>query len=278
MYAPNIVMVTHYFEKRRNIALGIATCGSGLGLFVFPPLIELLFRHYSYFGTMLIMGAVLLNCALSAAVCRPLILMQPTSVRVAYKKAKQLALKEKKSELKNYLDLTLWKDPSFVLFVLSLGLVTSCYVPSHYLLVDMASARDIPQNQASFLLSVVGIMDMLTRIFSGLLLNLPFIRNRKQEFYSLAILLTGATSVLFIVAPSYPWFMLLAILQGMGCGIVTAQRAGMATDLVGVSRMSSSFGLTLFTQGVGLIAGPAIAGETKQLSLPAFSQPLIYCK
>ena len=42
IYLPAIVSVTCYFEKKRSFATGIAVCGSGLGTFVFSPLVELL--------------------------------------------------------------------------------------------------------------------------------------------------------------------------------------------------------------------------------------------
>lgn len=35
-----IIAVTYYFERRRALATGIAVCGSGIGTFVFAPLIE----------------------------------------------------------------------------------------------------------------------------------------------------------------------------------------------------------------------------------------------
>ena len=38
-YAPSLILITQYFDKRRGLAVGIATAGVGLGMFSFPPLI-----------------------------------------------------------------------------------------------------------------------------------------------------------------------------------------------------------------------------------------------
>ena len=262
VYAPCVVMVSQYFDKRRNLALGIATSGSGLGLFLFPPLMELVFSHYGYMGTMLIMGAIISNCSVSGMLMRPLEQSQPTKIRIACKKARdrsKSAPKEHKSDLKKYLDLSLWHDMSFVLFVLSLTFATSCYITSQYLLVDMAHSRGVSLADASFLLSVCGIMDMVTRLGSGIVFG--YFQRRQQFLYNFALLLNGISAVLFIFAPSFAWFMALAVVHGIACGVITAQRAAMVADLVGVAKVSSSFGLTIFLQGVGLLGGPALAGK-----------------
>lgn len=39
-YVSGIVVVAHYFEKRRSLATGLAVCGTGIGTFVFPPLVN----------------------------------------------------------------------------------------------------------------------------------------------------------------------------------------------------------------------------------------------
>ena len=59
---------------------GIAVAGSGIGGFVFPPLVEFLIATYSWRGTLLILGGVMLNIVLCGALFRPI---------VAFKKQKQ---------------------------------------------------------------------------------------------------------------------------------------------------------------------------------------------
>ena len=72
VYAPAIVIVGQYFDKRRSLALGISTAGSGLGIFAFAPIIEVLLEHYDYMGGLLITGALKLNACVSGALYRPL--------------------------------------------------------------------------------------------------------------------------------------------------------------------------------------------------------------
>ncbi|XP_050306726.1 uncharacterized protein LOC126743600 [Anthonomus grandis grandis] len=72
IYLPAIVSVTMYFEKKRSLATGIAVCGSGLGTFIFAPIISKLLTEYGWRGSVLIIGGLVLECILFGALFRPL--------------------------------------------------------------------------------------------------------------------------------------------------------------------------------------------------------------
>lgn len=111
IYPQAIVSVTTYFEKLRSLATGkmklnfctfhgselnncsnncklnwfshivalilkyctgIAVAGSGLGTFIFAPLIDLFIREYGWRGTLLVLSGIVLNCAAFGALFRPL--------------------------------------------------------------------------------------------------------------------------------------------------------------------------------------------------------------
>uniref|UniRef100_U5EMP4 Putative monocarboxylate transporter 1 n=1 Tax=Corethrella appendiculata TaxID=1370023 RepID=U5EMP4_9DIPT len=72
IYLPAIVSVTMYFEKLRSLATGIAVCGSGFGTFIFAPLTKFLIDYYGWRGAMLIISAIVFNCAVFGALFRPL--------------------------------------------------------------------------------------------------------------------------------------------------------------------------------------------------------------
>ncbi|XP_060076105.1 monocarboxylate transporter 12-like [Ylistrum balloti] len=71
-YVTSIVMVAFYFEKKRALATGLAVCGSGLGTFVFAPLLEYLIEHYTWRGSFLILSGVILNLVVCGTLLRPL--------------------------------------------------------------------------------------------------------------------------------------------------------------------------------------------------------------
>ncbi|XP_033737317.1 monocarboxylate transporter 4-like [Pecten maximus] len=71
-YVTSIVMVAFYFEKKRALATGLAVCGSGLGTFLFAPLIEYLIEHYTWRGSFLILSGITLNLVVCGTLLRPL--------------------------------------------------------------------------------------------------------------------------------------------------------------------------------------------------------------
>lgn len=71
-FISSIVAVGLYFTKKRAIATGIATSGSGLGVIIYPYLTESLFTIYDWRNTLLIIAGLCLNATVCGALFRPL--------------------------------------------------------------------------------------------------------------------------------------------------------------------------------------------------------------
>ncbi|CAF3860614.1 unnamed protein product, partial [Rotaria sordida] len=72
VYLPSIVMVGYYFEKKRAIATGIVTAGTGIGSIIFGPFSRFLFDKLGWKYGLLILACILSGCTLCAAFMRPL--------------------------------------------------------------------------------------------------------------------------------------------------------------------------------------------------------------
>lgn len=72
IYLPSIVSVGFYFDKKRPMATGIAVCGSGIGTFIFSPLLEYLSEVYDWKNLLFIMAGIILNGAVCGMLMRPL--------------------------------------------------------------------------------------------------------------------------------------------------------------------------------------------------------------
>lgn len=97
LYMPSIIMVSVYFDKRRAMATGIAVCGSGIGTFVFAPLVTALNDEYGWRGTTLILGGIMLNGIACGAVYWPLKANkapQPQSIEAPPSSSPQLPVAE----------------------------------------------------------------------------------------------------------------------------------------------------------------------------------------
>ncbi|KAM9664136.1 monocarboxylate transporter 14 isoform 1-T1 [Trichechus inunguis] len=71
-YLPAVVMVGRYFQKRRALAQGLSTTGTGFGAFLMTPLLKYLCAEYGWRNAMFIQGAVSLNLCVCGALLRPL--------------------------------------------------------------------------------------------------------------------------------------------------------------------------------------------------------------
>ncbi|KAK3094837.1 hypothetical protein FSP39_006877 [Pinctada imbricata] len=70
-YMPCSVAVSKYFNRRLNLAMGIASAGGGLGSFIFPPIIGALNDQYGWQGMFLILAAISLNICVLGLFFKP---------------------------------------------------------------------------------------------------------------------------------------------------------------------------------------------------------------
>ncbi|XP_067670338.1 monocarboxylate transporter 5-like [Haliotis asinina] len=72
IYGPALVLIGHYFNKRRGLATAIAMSGISFGSSVFPPLIRHLLDEYGLRGSMIILTGITMNMWVGGIVNRPL--------------------------------------------------------------------------------------------------------------------------------------------------------------------------------------------------------------
>ena len=56
LYLPTLVSVGYYFDKKRALATGFSTCGSGIGTLVLAPFARYLLQKYGWKGAHFILG------------------------------------------------------------------------------------------------------------------------------------------------------------------------------------------------------------------------------
>lgn len=98
-YVASVVIVAYYFDKRRSFATGLAVCGSGIGTFIFAPLIQALLDEYGWRGTTLILAGLFLNLVVCGALMRDLPWTYEKQKSLAKQRKKIRHLKRQKKEL-----------------------------------------------------------------------------------------------------------------------------------------------------------------------------------
>ncbi|KAJ0177452.1 hypothetical protein K1T71_007461 [Dendrolimus kikuchii] len=85
LYVTAVVSIAFWFEKRRNLAVGLGSCGVGFGTFVYSPLTTYLLEEYDWRGTLILLAGTVLNVCVCGAVMR-----DPEWLILEQKKQKQL--------------------------------------------------------------------------------------------------------------------------------------------------------------------------------------------
>lgn len=70
VYVTAVVSIAYWFEKKRNLAVGLGACGTGVGTFVYAPMTQYFIEEYGWRGTILLLSGTLLNLCVCGCVMR----------------------------------------------------------------------------------------------------------------------------------------------------------------------------------------------------------------
>ena len=71
-YIASLIIIAEYFDKKRGVATGITMAGSGVGSFVFPPLISAIISSSDWKFTFAICACIILQTCVCGAFLTPL--------------------------------------------------------------------------------------------------------------------------------------------------------------------------------------------------------------
>ncbi|CAH2106051.1 unnamed protein product [Euphydryas editha] len=70
VYVTAVVSIAYWFDKKRNLAVGLGACGTGVGTFVYAPMTQYFIDEYGWRGTILLLSGTLLNLCVCGAIMR----------------------------------------------------------------------------------------------------------------------------------------------------------------------------------------------------------------
>ncbi|XP_064594686.1 monocarboxylate transporter 9-like [Liolophura sinensis] len=125
-------------------------------------------------------------------------------------------------------------------------------------LPDLAVSRGVSTMQAALLVSIVGGTNILGRLIAGWLANRKNIDS--VLIYACALLLDGLSSALMPFCSSFALFVVCSCVFGLCMGGCVSLRTIVLADVLGISKLTKSFGIVAFVQGFAFIVGPPISG------------------
>ncbi|XP_065361449.1 monocarboxylate transporter 3 [Calliphora vicina] len=177
-----------------------------------------------------------------------------------------------KSVINNMLDVSLLKDPVFMLIGISnvFGMA-GLYVPFFYL-VDAAKISGIDPDSASFLISIIGITNTVGRVVCGYVADFPQVNSLFLN--NVCLLICTISVFLTPLCVSYGAYVAMAVFFGIAISGYISLTSIILVDLLGLDKLTNAFGLLILFRGFAAIIGSPLAGAvydaTQSYDLPFY--------
>lgn len=251
IYNTGYIVLAFNFEKKRNMATGIAVSGCGIGPFILSPLFQLIHHHYGYNGFFLMVAGLGLQSCVCGALLRPSHL-ETTS---------KLARKNRKTENCFSCDLTVVKNASLFCvgmsgFFLNIGIFL-IYLHFPKYAMDNGSS----ESEVSLYLSIAGICSCIGRILLGMASNSDNV-NEDIVYFGSYVMIGVCTIIIPFFISFHSAKILYVIVLGSYSGACYVVVNTIVLKLTGPNHVAQGTGLVMAYIGVGTLIGPPIAGNT----------------
>lgn len=163
-----------------------------------------------------------------------------------------------KSEKTLFFDLSVLRNPIYLVILISN--TTSAISNTNFmiLLPSYAIAEGFDKNSSALLLSIVSALDLVGRISGASLSDIDFVP--KYYYFVGGLGTSGIALALLPMATSYTMLSLFCGLFGLSSGMYIGITTVILADMLGTEKLSSSYGISLFVNGVLQLIGPPICG------------------
>lgn len=207
-FQPSLIMLNRYFSEKRPLANGLSAAGSPVALCCLSPLGQVLQYHYGWRGGFLILGGILLNCCVCAALMKPLVAPKEPADPARKSEEGANGLEEKthsKPPRRKLLDFSVFKDCGFLIYTVAASImVLGLFVPPVFV-VSYAKELGNEDTKSALLLTILGFVDIFARPICGVVAGLKWVRPRCVYLFSFAMIFNGTTDLIgSLVRPTPP--------------------------------------------------------------------------
>ncbi|XP_054711482.1 monocarboxylate transporter 12-like [Uloborus diversus] len=162
------------------------------------------------------------------------------------------------SALREMTDFSLLRDPVFLLFAVSNFLTSIGFNVPYVYTKDRAAELGIGGEQASLLLSVIGVSNTVGRVTLGFLSDRACVN--RLWIYNVSLILCGLATVLSCYADDYTLMAMYCATFGATAGAYVSLTSVILVDLLGLDKLTNAFGILLVFEGISCLLGPPITG------------------
>ncbi|XP_055902991.1 monocarboxylate transporter 9 [Eupeodes corollae] len=166
--------------------------------------------------------------------------------------------KEEPSTRSKFFDITLLKDPVYLIILISNSTNAIGYTNFIILLPAYGVALGFDRSLAAYLISIVSTTDLIGRIGGSALSDLNLIP--KHFYYIGGLALSGVSLAVLPFVNSYGLVSFWCAVFGLASGVYVGITAVIMADMLGTDRLTSSYGISLFVNGILQLVGPPLCG------------------
>ncbi|VDI76009.1 Hypothetical predicted protein [Mytilus galloprovincialis] len=156
-------------------------------------------------------------------------------------------------------DFSLLKSPTFVVYGISCFLcMFGFFIPFNFL-PDYAKEVGLSSGEQALLISLIGIANTVARLAVGFISDRPWADCLLIN--NMALILAGGTTAFVPFYRIYGVLITYSILFGSGIAAFVSLRSIIMVELMGIEKLSSSFGLVVLCQGLSSFLGPPVTGS-----------------
>lgn len=165
---------------------------------------------------------------------------------------------DSKKEPSKYFDINLLKDPIYLVILISNCTCAISYTNFIILVPSYAKECGFDKSLGAYLLSIISALDLVGRIGGSALSDI--VLTPKRYFFIFGLLLSGISLAMIPLVSSYPAISAFCSIFGIASGINVGVTALVMTEMLGTERLMSSYGISLFVNGILQLIGPPICG------------------
>ncbi|KFB44920.1 AGAP004384-PA-like protein [Anopheles sinensis] len=159
---------------------------------------------------------------------------------------------------KTFFDLSLLSDPTYLVILISNSTNAIGYTNFIILLPAYAISLGFDKSLAAYLLSIVSTLDLVGRIGGSALSDTNLIP--KTWYFVGGLSISGLALALLPTVRDYTMVSVFCGLFGLASGTYVGITAVIMADMLGTERLTSSYGISLFVNGILQLVGPPICG------------------
>lgn len=169
-----------------------------------------------------------------------------------------------KKERSKYFDIELLKDPIYLVILISNCTCAISYTNFIIFVPAYAQECGFDKSLGAYLLSIISAFDLVGRIGGSALSDV--VTTPKRYFFISGLLVSGISLAMIPSVSTYPAISAFCSVFGIASGINVGVTALVMTEMLGTERLMSSYGISLFVNGILQLIAPPICGIWKDIA------------